>query len=168
MTTSSTRPAKYRIAIFTQEVETGNDAGSHASPLFSESRSSMHPVTAHSAATGVVSEIAAVRHQLLGPDGGDPALSPPLGPEDDTLEMCAAAYTLPDGFREKNNAGIPLAWAWPSSTFDMTLTRREELLQAAAMIAAAIERLDRQAAARDNTARRPPLQVVPDRIGQKR
>ena len=66
----------------------------------------------------------------------------------------------------------------------MTLTRREELLQAAAMIAAAIERLDRQAvacqgdgttapdrggpftmasdkAARDNTDRWRPLQVVP-------
>lgn len=127
----------------------------------------MHPVTARSAATGVISEIAAVRQQLLGPDDGDPALSPPLGPEDDTLEMCAAAYTLPDAFREKNNAGIPLAWAWPSSTFDMTLTRREELLQAAAMIAAAIERMDHQAA-RGNTAPRRPLQVVPDRTGQKR
>jgi hypothetical protein len=121
----------------------------------------MHSVTAHSVSTGVISEIAAARQRLLGPDGGDPARSVPLGSDDDTLEMCAAAYTLPDGFREKNHAGIPLAWAWPSSTFDNTLTRREELIQAAAMIAAAIERLDRRAVTAAGLARRQ-LQVVPD------
>lgn len=121
----------------------------------------MHSVTARSASTGVISEIAAARQRLLGPDGGDPACSTPLGPDDDTLEMCAAAYTLPDGFREKSHAGIPLAWAWPSLTFDSTLTRGEELIQAAAMITAAIERLDRRAVTAGGPTRRQ-LQVVPD------
>jgi len=136
-----------------------------ASPL-SKGRSSMHSVTARSASNDVISEIAAARQRLLGPDGGDPAFSAPLGPDDDTLEMCAAAYTLPDRFREKNNAGIPLAWAWPSSTFNGTLTRREELLKASAMIAAAIERLDRYAAAGAASAPRRSLQVVPNPVGQ--
>ncbi len=128
--------------------------------------SSMRTVTAPSAASGVINEIAGARQRLLGPDGGDPAYSAPLGPDDDTLEMCAAAYALPDGFREKSQAGIPLAWAWPSATFDITLTRREELIQAAAMITAAVERLDRHAAGGEKPTRRRQLQVVPQ-IGQK-
>jgi len=133
--------------------------------VLQKGQSSMRTVTAPSAAS-VINEIAGARQRLLGPDGGDPAYSAPLGPDDDTLEMCAAAYALPDGFREKSQAGIPLAWAWPSSTFDITLTRREELIQAAAMITAAVERLDRHAAAGERSARRRPLQVVPG-IGQK-
>ena len=82
--------------------------------------------------------------------------------------VVAAAYTLPDGFREKDSAGIPLAWAWPSATFDPTLTRRDELLLAAAMITAAIERLDRRAVNDSIPSRRRPLQAVPDRVGQNR
>lgn len=125
----------------------------------------MGSVSAATLAAGVIGEIATARQRLRCPDGGDPACSAPLGPDDDTLEMCAAAYALPDGFREKSQAGIPLAWAWPSSTFDMTLSRRDELIQAAAMLTAAVERLDRHNQI-GRPSRRRQLQVVTE-VGQK-
>lgn len=125
----------------------------------------MRSVSASTSAASVIGEIAIARQRLRGPDGADPACAAPLGPDDDTLEMCAAAYALPDGFREKSRLGIPLAWAWPSSTFDSTLSRRDELIQAAAMLTAAVERLDRHNEMALAPARRQ-LQVV-TAVGQK-
>ena len=110
----------------------------------------------------LLAELAAVRDDLRGPDGSDPALSDPLGPEDDAVEMCAAVYALPDQFRELGSTtGMPLMWAWPARLFRGHMVRREQLLLAAALALAAVERLDIAAA-----RRRRLLQLVPE-VGQE-
>lgn len=90
----------------------------------------------------VLQDLAAVRDALLDPDGLDPAVSrrPSSGP--DALELNAACLALPSYAREVGIAGTPLLWTWPHQTYPQGLERREELLQAAALLLTAIERLD--------------------------
>ncbi len=95
--------------------------------------------TAHAAR--ILAELASVRDGLVGPDGSDPAVSPPLGPEDNVVEMCAAVYAMPEQFRELSRTGIPLMWSWPSKFYSQC-GRRDQLLLAGALILTAIERID--------------------------
>jgi hypothetical protein len=73
----------------------------------------------------------------------DPALSKALSLEDDAIEMCGAVYALPDQFRERGRSGSPLMWPWPWDLFQSGMSRRDELLLAAAMLLIAVERIDR-------------------------
>ena len=91
----------------------------------------------------LIAELVAVRSSVVGPDGLDPALSRPLSLDDDAIEMCGAVYALPDQFRERGRSGTPLMWPWPWSLFKGGMSRREELLLAAAMMLIAVERIDR-------------------------
>jgi hypothetical protein len=93
--------------------------------------------------SGLIAELIAVRDAVVGPDGMDPALSRPLSPEDDAIEMCGAVYALPDQFRERGTSGTPLMWPWPWGLFQSGMARRDELLLAAAMLLIAAERIDR-------------------------
>ncbi len=90
---------------------------------------------------GIVAQVLARRLMMSGPGGLDPVLSPALGPEDDAVEMCAAVYALPAAYRELNRSGIPLMWAWPSSLYEPR-ARRDELIEAMAMMLVAVERVD--------------------------
>ena len=110
-------------------------------------------------AARILAELACVREGLIGPDGRDPALSPPLGPEDDVVEMCAAVYAMPEQFREVSRTGVPLMWSWPSK-FYSRCGRRDQLLLAGALILTAIERIDL-----GESRRRRPLQIVDAAVG---
>lgn len=110
-------------------------------------------------ASRILAEVAAARDSMIGPDGRDPAASPPAGPEDNVVEMCAAVYAMPEQFREVGRSGVPLMWSWPSK-FYSRCSRREELILAGALILKAIERLDLS-----ETRRRHPLQIVNSNIG---
>ena len=90
----------------------------------------------------VISELRVLRAQLRDPDGVDPAQSLPLSPEDDAVEICGAVYALPEPFREVHRSGLPLLWPWPSDLYLGELSRRDELLLAAAYLIAAVERID--------------------------
>lgn len=81
---------------------------------------------------------------LRDPRGIHPSQASALSPHGDELEMCAAVYALPEDFRELGRTGIPLLWPWPASTFRPSHSRRQQLLMAAAMLIAAVERLDRR------------------------
>lgn len=91
----------------------------------------------------LIAELIAVRDTVTGPDGMDPALSKPVSLEDDAVEMCGAVYALPDQFRERGRSGTPLMWPWPWDLFRLGMTRRDELLLAAAMLLISAERIDR-------------------------
>jgi hypothetical protein len=91
----------------------------------------------------LVAELVAIRDAVIGPDGMDPALSKALSLEDDAIEMCGAVYALPDQFRERGRSGTPLMWPWPWDLFESGMSRRHELLLAAAMLMIAAERIDR-------------------------
>ena len=64
--------------------------------------------------SGLINELIAVRDAVVGPDGMDPAVSRPLSPEDDAVEMCGAVYALPDKFRKRGGSGTPLMWPFVS------------------------------------------------------
>jgi hypothetical protein len=91
----------------------------------------------------LIAELIAVRDEVVGPDGMDPALSRALSVEDDAIEMCGAVYALPDQFRERGRSGTPLLWPWPWDLFQSGMSRRDELLLGAAMLLVAAERIDR-------------------------
>lgn len=91
----------------------------------------------------LIDELTALRDVTVGPDQGDPALSRPLSMDDDSVQMCAATYALPQQFRELGKSGIPLMWPWPWDLYRPDLARRDELLLAATLLLIAIERLDR-------------------------
>lgn len=97
----------------------------------------------------------ALREQLLGetlaalellqdPRGGHPVDAPALSAHVDELEMCAAVLAMPVDFRELGRNGIPLLWPWPAGAYRPARPRREEMLEAAALMLAAVERLDRR------------------------
>lgn len=91
----------------------------------------------------VLDEVAAVRARLRGPGGRDPATLAPLCEDDDVVEMAAAVYALPEQFREMGSrTGLPLMWPWPAELWQGLAARRDQLLLAAALCAAAVERLD--------------------------
>ncbi len=64
------------------------------------------------------------------------------------LAAAAACYAMPEHRREPNVGGAPASWPWDSEWWKPTPgDRRRELVKAAALIVAEIERLDRSAAA---------------------
>lgn len=103
----------------------------------------------------VLRDLAAQREMLVDPDGRDPALSDRGSSGPDALELNAACLALPDYARELGVAGTPLLWSWPGYTYTIGQNRRDELLQAAALLVAAVERIDMSA-----TRSRPELRVV--------
>ena len=109
----------------------------------------------------VLGELAAVRASLRGPGGGDPALLAALSEDDDMVEMAAAVYAMPEQFRELGaRTGRPLMWPWPASLFLGDAGRRQQLLLAAALCLAAVER-------RDAAAEMPPALTLVSGVGQK-
>ena len=91
----------------------------------------------------VLDEVAAVRARLRGPGGQDPAALAALSEDDDVVEMAAAVYALPEQFRELGSrTGLPLMWPWPAELWEGLADRRDQLLLAAALCAAAVERID--------------------------
>lgn len=74
----------------------------------------------------------------------------------DELEMCAAVLAMPVDFRELGRSGTPLLWPWPAGAYRPARPRREEMLEAAALMIAAVERLDRRTRRRT----RPNLRLV--------
>lgn len=101
----------------------------------------------------VLAELAARREVLVGPDGVDPALSNRPSAGEDALELNAACLALPEYARELGRSGTPLLWSWPSRTYRAGAERRAELLEAAALLIAAVERLDGAAAGRRHRLR---------------
>lgn len=119
------------------------------------------PPTARAIArrAAILEEVAATRARLRGPGGRDPATLAALSEDDDVVEMAAAVYALPEQFRELGTrTGLPLMWPWPAELWDGMADRREQLLQAAALCMAAVERLD--------TAQAPLLSLVAE-VGQE-
>lgn len=103
---------------------------------------------AESAWSAVLAEVANVRATLTGPGGMDLAAERPSSPDDDAAQLSAAVYATPPQLREAGRTGIPLMWPWPRSRYQADLPRRAELLLAAALLVAAVERLDRSPAGR--------------------
>lgn len=96
----------------------------------------------------VLAELAARREVLQGPDGVDPVLSNRPSAGEDALELNAACLALPEYARELGKSGTPLLWSWPARMYRIGAERRAELLEAAALLVAAVERLDVAAAGR--------------------
>lgn len=90
----------------------------------------------------VLAELAARREVLLGPDGVDPVVSNRPSAGEDALELNAACLALPEYARELGKSETPLLWSWPSRMYRTGAERRSELLGAAALLIAAVERLD--------------------------
>ncbi|NNG35535.1 NUDIX hydrolase [Nakamurella aerolata] len=99
---------------------------------------------------------------LADPDGSDPALSVRASSGPDALELNAACLALPDYARELGVAGTPLLWSWPGYTYPAGQNRRDELLHAAALLVAAVERIDMgyQAGSAGTARRRPEAGIV--------
>ena len=77
------------------------------------------------------------------------------------VEMAAAVYAMPEQFRELGSrTGLPLMWPWPAPLFVGDADRREQLLLAAALCLAAVER-------RDAAAEMPPALTLVPQVGQK-
>lgn len=106
----------------------------------------------------VLGETLVALESLRDPRGGHPTDAPALSAHVDELEMCAAVLAMPVDFRELGRNGIPLLWPWPAGAYRPGRPRREEMLEAAALMLAAVERLDR----RTHRRRRPALHLVDD------
>ena len=92
----------------------------------------------------ILSRIRRLRGDLAGPTPGDPAQSTRSSAVD-ALAFTAACYALPVYARELGRHAIPLLWPWPRGLYAQR-ERGVELLLAAAMVLAEIERQDRFAA----------------------
>lgn len=85
-------------------------------------------------------DVADERHRQVYGEGRSPDRD--LEYENDELARAAACYALPSGFRAINEMSVPFAWPWPSEWWKPH-GRRRDLVRAAALIIAEIERLDR-------------------------
>lgn len=92
----------------------------------------------------VLGELTTALESLRDPRGMHPVEALALSEHVDELEMCAAVLAMPVDFRELGRNGVPLLWPWPAGTYRPAQSRREEMLDAAALIIAAVERLDRR------------------------
>lgn len=62
----------------------------------------------------------------------------------DQLSEAAACYTIPEYMREVTEKGVPTLWPWSPEFWKPTpKNRRRELIKAAALLIAEIERVDR-------------------------
>ena len=97
-----------------------------------------------SARTGpITARICRLRDELVGPTPGDPGRSTRSSAVD-ALAFTGACYALPVYARELGRHQVPLLWPWPRGLYRQH-ERGLELLLAAAMLLAEIERQDRAA-----------------------
>lgn len=94
------------------------------------------------------------RRNLVGPCPGDPARSTRASAVD-ALGLAAACYALPTFARQLGKEAVPLLWPWPARLWT-SLSRGQELLTAAAMLVAELERQPGNPG-----SARPTLTVVP-------
>lgn len=94
-----------------------------------------------------------LRGKLIGPFPDDPGRSTRASAVD-ALGFAAACYALPTFARQLGSGSVPLLWPWPTRLWT-PLCRGQELLTAAAMLVAELERHPEPAAGR------PALTVVP-------
>jgi hypothetical protein len=92
----------------------------------------------------ILRRICRLRGELAGPTPGDPSRSTRSSAVD-ALAFTGACYALPVYARELGRHAIPLLWPWPRGLY-VQHERGLELLLAAAMLLAEIERQDRFAA----------------------
>jgi hypothetical protein len=103
-------------------------------------------VLVHRAA--ITRRICRLRDYLVGPTPGDPGRSTRASAVD-ALAFTGACYALPVYARELGRHQIPLLWPWPRGLYRQH-ERGLELLLAAAMLLAEIERQDRTSGARQS------------------
>jgi hypothetical protein len=94
----------------------------------------------------ITRRICRLRDDLVGPTPGDPGRSTRASAVD-ALAFTGACYALPVYARELGRHQIPLLWPWPRGLYRQH-ERGLELLLAAAMLLAEIERQDRTSGAR--------------------
>lgn len=89
----------------------------------------------------ITTRICRLRDELVGPTPGDPGRSTRSSAVD-ALAFTGACYALPVYARELGRHQIPLLWPWPRGLYRQH-ERGLELMLAAAMLLAEIERQDR-------------------------
>lgn len=95
-----------------------------------------------------------LRRNLAGPYRGDPGCSTRTSAVD-ALALAAVCYALPTFARQLGTGSVPLLWPWPARLWAPS-TRGQDLLTAAAMLVAELERHTTSPA-----FGRPALTVVP-------
>jgi hypothetical protein len=85
-------------------------------------------------------DVADERHRQVYNEGRTPDSD--LEYRNDELANAAASYALPVGLRAINEMGVPFAWPWPKEWWK-PYSRRHDLVRAAALLVAEIERMDR-------------------------